>query len=410
MGKKRDILFLCQFFYPEYISSAQLPYDTVMALSQAGFSVDVLCGYPQEYLDGGQIPRTEQLGDVTIRRLKYIQMDRSGFLGRLVNYASFTAMVLLRLAAMARYRAVVVYSNPPLLPWVASWAKVLFGTKLVFVSYDLYPEVATVTGTLRQGNLICRLMEHINRCVGRRCDQVVSLSSEQRAYILAHRPVAPEQVRVIPNWDPERPEPPLDSLPDKQGKFLVSYFGNMGTMQDMQTILDAIRHLKDRQDMIFLFAGHGNKMDQLRQVVASEGLSQVQIVPFLHGQAFQQALAASDCALVSLEKGATGLCVPSKTYCYLRHGIPLAAIMDPCDIVADIQAGAGVWVRNGEGARLAQHIAALAADPARRAAMADTCRRLYTQRYSAQMGTQAYCTLFRELLGPRTEEKRRGST
>ena len=57
MGKKRDILFLCQFFYPEYISSAQLPYDTVMALSKAGFSVDVLCGYPREYLDGGQIPR-----------------------------------------------------------------------------------------------------------------------------------------------------------------------------------------------------------------------------------------------------------------------------------------------------------------------------------------------------------------
>lgn len=400
MGKKRDILFLCQFFYPEYISSAQLPYDTVMALSKAGFSVDVLCGYPREYLDGGQIPRTEQLGDVTIRRLRYIQMDRSGFLGRLVNYFSFTMMVLLRLFTMGRYQAVVVYSNPPVLPWVASWAKALFGTKLVFVAYDLYPEVATVTGTLRQGNLICRLMEHINKCVYRRCDQVVSLSSEQQAYILAHRPVTAEKVRVIPNWDPERPEPPLANAPDKKGTFLVSYFGNMGTMQDMQTILDAIRHLKGRQDIAFLFAGHGNKMDQLRQVVQDEGLSQVQIVPFLHGQAFQQALAASDCALVSLEKGATGLCVPSKTYCYMRHGIPLAAILDECDIVRDIQAGAGLWVRSGEGSRLAQELAALAQDPQRRAAMAETCRSLYTQRYSAQLGTEAYCKLFRELLGP----------
>lgn len=400
MGKKRDILFLCQFFYPEYISSAQLPYDTVMALSKAGFSVDVLCGYPREYLDGGQIPKTEQLGDVTIRRLRYIQMDRSGFLGRLVNYFSFTMMVLLRLFTMSRYQAVVVYSNPPVLPWVASWAKALFGTKLVFVAYDLYPEVATVTGTLRQGNLICRLMEHINKCVYRRCDLVVSISSEQQVYILAHRPVAAEKVRVIPNWDPERPEPPLTHVPDKKGKFLVSYFGNMGTMQDMQTILDAIRHLKDRQDIAFLFAGHGNKMDQLRQVVQDEGLSQVQIVPFLHGEAFQQALAASDCALVSLEKGATGLCVPSKTYCYMRHGIPLAAILDECDIVRDIQAGAGLWVRSGEGSRLAQELAALAEDPQRRAAMAEICRSLYTQRYSAQLGTEAYCKLFRELLGP----------
>ena len=31
MRRKRDIVFLCQFFHPEYISSAQLPYDTVKA-------------------------------------------------------------------------------------------------------------------------------------------------------------------------------------------------------------------------------------------------------------------------------------------------------------------------------------------------------------------------------------------
>ena len=39
---KKDILFLCQFFYPEYISSAVLPFDTAKALHQAGFSVEVL--------------------------------------------------------------------------------------------------------------------------------------------------------------------------------------------------------------------------------------------------------------------------------------------------------------------------------------------------------------------------------
>ena len=165
MKKKKDILFLCQFFYPEYISSAQLPYDTVLALQAAGFSVDALCGYPREYSDGADIPTREEVNGIHIHRLKYIQLDRSGFLGRLVNYFSFTFMVLLHLFEIARYKAVVVYSNPPILPWIASWAKVLFGTKLVFVAYDLYPEVATRTGTLGEGSVICRLMDHINKCV-----------------------------------------------------------------------------------------------------------------------------------------------------------------------------------------------------------------------------------------------------
>ena len=35
---KKDILFLCQFFYPEYISSAVLPFDTcLLYTSFAGF-------------------------------------------------------------------------------------------------------------------------------------------------------------------------------------------------------------------------------------------------------------------------------------------------------------------------------------------------------------------------------------
>lgn len=400
--KKKDILFLCQFFYPEYISSAQLPYDTVLALREAGFSVDVLCGYPREYSAEADVPVKETVNGVNIRRLKYIQLDRSGFLGRLVNYFSFTFMVLLNLFRLAKYRAVVVYSNPPILPWIASWAKVLFGTKLVFVSYDLYPEVATVTNTLREGNMICRLMNHINKCVFRRCDHVVALSSEMKDYILAHRDIEGERVTVIPNWYKDQGEAPASRENNRfretvKGRFVVSYFGNMGTMQDMQTILGAIRELK-KENVFFLFAGHGNKMEDLKKIVEEEGIENIAIHQFLHGQDFQDALAISDCALVSLEKGATGLCVPSKTYSYMMQGIPLLAIMDEGDIVRDIEAGAGKWVRNGEETALADAIRAMRDDPEVHRAMGKTCRALYLEKYTTEICTKEYVSLFRRLL------------
>ena len=265
MKKKKDILFLCQFFYPEYISSATLPYDTARALKASGYSVDALCGYPREYAHNTEVPRKEEVDGIRIHRLKYIQLDRKGFLSRLVNYFSFTFLVALHLAEMAKYKTVVVYSNPPILPWVASWAKALFGTKLIFVAYDLYPEVATRTGTLREGNIICRLMEHINQCVYRRADAVVALSSEMREYIINNRPIAPERVPVIPNWYEDKGAIPLDRCQNSfaditKGRFTVSYFGNMGTAQDMETIGGAIRLLKENNDIFFLFAGHGNKL------------------------------------------------------------------------------------------------------------------------------------------------------
>lgn len=408
MRKKKDILFLCQFFYPEYISSAQLPYDTVCALRDAGFSVGALCGYPREYSEGGAIPVREDRDGISIHRLRYIQLDRSGFLGRLVNYFSFTLMVLLHLWEIAGYKAVVVYSNPPILPWIASWAKVLFGTKLIFVSYDLYPEVATRTNTLRQGNMICRLMDHINKCVYRRADQVVALSSEMRDYILKSRPISPDRVSVIPNWfaDQDSREVRADNrFKDlAEGRLVVSYFGNMGTCQDMGTILGAIRLLRENEKVFFLFAGHGNKMEKLKTILAEEQLPNAKIFDFLHGQDFLDALAVSDCALVSLGRGITGLCVPSKTYSYMMQGIPLLAIMDESDIVRDIESGCGAWVRNGEFDKLAAAILDMGASPEKREAMRRRCREIYLEKYTTEICTKKYADLFDSLLNG-TKEK-----
>ncbi len=401
MKHKKDILFLCQFFYPEYISSATLPFDTAVALKKAGFSVDALCGYPKEYAVEKAVPLCEEAEGVGIRRVKYIQTGRKGFLGRIINYFSFTFMVLLNLWRIRDYRAVVVYSNPPVLPWVAALAKALFGTRLIFVAYDLYPEIAVNTGALRQGSLICRMMEFINRSVYRRADAVVALSGEMKDFIVANREIAPEKIHVIPNWYQDQPSEDVSGEENpfrKDGRFTVSYFGNMGTAQDMQTILDAIRLLKDAHQYRFLFAGHGNKMEALRQITREENLENVEIYDFLKGKDFRNALAAADCALISLERGLTGLCVPSKTYSYMMQGIPLLAIMDPGDIVRDIEAGAGKWVRNGEAHALAEQIRHMAENPREHSRMRQTCRELFLKKYTTQVCTAMYVDLLKEML------------
>ena len=397
--KKKDILFLCQFFYPEYVSSATLPYDTAVALKNAGYRVGALCGYPHEYSDGKELPLRENVDGIDIHRVKYLQMNRKNFIGRLVNYFSLTFMMFLHLFEMRQYKTVIVYSNPPILPWIASWAKVLFGTKLVFVAYDLYPEIAVNTATLRDGNIICRLMNHINKVVYKRADRVVTLSQEMTDYVVANRAVAPERVVAIPNWyaDQGEPNPNREGnsfLSVTKGRFTVSYFGNMGIAQDMQTIIDAIMELKDDRNICFLFAGHGNKVAALKQTIVEQGISNVYFYDFLRGKEFRDALEISDCALVSLEKGLTGLCVPSKTYSYMMQGIPLLAIMDRSDIVRDIEAGAGKWVKNGEGRELAQLICRMQQDPTAQEQMRRKCRDIYLEKYTTEICTKKYVEMF----------------
>ena len=405
LKQKKDILFLCQFFHPEYISSAQLPFDTAKALAHAGFSVDVLCGEPKEYYNGPKVPKTETVEGITIHRLRYLQPDRSHTWGRLVNYFSFTLSVFLHLGSLRNYRCALFYSNPPVLPWVASWAKKLFGCKLVFVAYDLYPELALRTGALRTGSSVEKLMSHINKAVYPRLDRVVALSTEMKAFLQENRAIDREHIAVIPNWYPDGGEPRRDLTgnrfaKDLGNKFVVSYFGNMGTIQDMDTILGAIRLLREDEGIFFLFAGHGNKLEALKQAITQEGLGNAQVLDYLHGKDYRDALEISGAALISLEAGTTGLCVPSKTYSYMMEGIPLLAIMDRCDIVSDIESGAGKAFHNGESELLAREIRAMRDDPQSVHAMGAHCRKLYLQKYTPEVCLSKYQTLFRELLGP----------
>ena len=90
-----------------------------------------------------------------------MRLSRRGRLGRLINYFSFTLSILLHIFERA-YQAVVVYSNLPVLPIAAILANRLFKTKIVFVSYDVYPEVVYASGSPRENSVIAKGMQRIN--------------------------------------------------------------------------------------------------------------------------------------------------------------------------------------------------------------------------------------------------------
>lgn len=409
MKEKRDVLFLCQYFYPEYVSSATLPYDTAKALVKAGFSVSALCGYPNEYNKDGEVPVEEVHEGIKIKRLKYLQLKRSNFIGRLINYFSFTFAVFLRFLSLRNYKSIIVYSNPPVLPLIAAWASRLFKTKMIFVSYDIYPEMAHITKSISENGLISRMMQFINKRIYKNVNKVVALSNEMKEYLLQHREQLKEQqVEVIPNWYDAKPIEDasnsywnnkfVDLKPSEN--LIVSYFGNMGICQDLDTILEAIRRLKNNDEIRFAFAGHGNKMDQLRKSIKEEHLDKAVVYDFLHGQDFQDALNISDVFLVSLFDGLTGLAVPSKTYSYMMAGKPVIAIMGVhSDISKDLlENKAGFAMEVGEVEKLVNSILDLKKDKQLRTDMGFNIRRVFEDKYTTSKATLKYVDMMNKVL------------
>ena len=405
---EKDVLFICQYFYPEYISSATLPYDTAIALCDSGLSVDVLCGFPKEYNLNKKVSLKETHEGLGIKRLKYLHMNRSTFQGRVVNYFSFTISVLTKFLSFRKYKFIFVYSNPPILPIVAYLANMLFSIKIIFVCFDVYPEIAIRTNMISKNGLISKAMKIINNSVYSRITKVVALSYDMKEFLLNNRSQLDDsKVIVIPNWFEDKSGFDIKSSYKNNlfkdiktsGKLVISYFGNFGTAQDTQTLMCAIRKMKNDSSVVFMFAGHGNKLPKIKEEVEQEDLRNVYIYDFLHGQDYQDALNLSDIFIVSLESNLTGLAVPSKTYSYMMAGKPIISIMSKnTDISNDLtNYEAGFSIDVGDVSNLISVIYSLKNNQEKRLNMGTKARELYEEKYTKEKCTAKYVSLIKNL-------------
>lgn len=405
---RKDILFLCQFFYPEYNSSATLPFDTAEYLANNGYSVDAMCGYPKEYTKQKGIPSRACINGVRIHRLRYLQSARGGKIGRLINYFSFTLSALVHLPKLRNYRVVIVYSNPPVLPIVPILANAIFGTKFVFVAYDIYPEVAYASHSLEPGGMIDKVMKSINHQLYKRASRIIVLTEEMRQFVLQHRAeVDASRVSVIPNWAHEGTlavtKEAYQHFGYTEGTFIVSYFGNMGICQDIETLLTAMQRLKDDEQIQFLIAGHGSKLPALRET--TKDFRNVKIMNFLLDDEFEQALAISSCGIVSLEKGLTGTCAPSKYYSYLQSGCPVIVISEENSYLAiDVIAQKiGYAVANSDADYLVTVIRKLYRDNSVRTAMSHQAYSVYREHYDKAQAMKEYNELIMSVYSEQLE-------
>ncbi|MEN6414764.1 MAG: glycosyltransferase family 4 protein [Veillonellales bacterium] len=335
---------MCQYFYPEYVSSATLPTELAEDLVMDGLTVDVLCGYPKEYYDGKNIPRNERYNGINIHRVKYTRFNNKNKIGRITNFCSFFIAILMRSFNLFKYKCILVYSNPPLLPLIPYVVSRLSKVKFVFVAFDLYPDNALVMRAIKKGGIIEKIMHFINKKVYKYADSVVAIGTEMKQYMISHGiAINPEIINIIPNWySEEKLSSPIlisDEFRRLREKwpFIVLYSGNMGACQDMETILKTVSRFKNNENIFFIFTGHGNKLEYVKRYININGINNAKVYGFLLGTDYSDVLNIADVCLVSLEKGIEGLGVPSKTYGYFAAGKPVLAIMSyETDIVKNL--------------------------------------------------------------------------
>ena len=353
--KPLRLLIVTQHYHPETMATGRRARELAEDFAAAGHHVTVLTGQPNHPASVGRGVRRQPAVErpaprLEIRRVSVLSDPGAAHHRRLLTYASFAGAAVIR-GVLARRRFAAVIAISPLPTGVA--AAIIAATRrapLVFDLQDVWPESATIAGAVRQGPAY-GLLEWVERALYRRCTAVTVITHGFERRLVA-RGIDPARVHFIPNGvDTDLFRSNIAA--SKRPGYTIAFAGNMGLMQDLDTALDAAKLLAG-EAVRFILVGDGVRRPHVRQRVAAESISNVELLASQPREQIPGLLASADAALVCLiDRPLFEITIPSKVYEAMAAARPIL-----CGVAGETSAmveeiGCGVTYRPGEPASLA---------------------------------------------------------
>src|SRR5260370_36274213 len=185
----------------------------------------------------------------------YVANDKSNIAKRILAYASFNVLSLLRGITLQKQDVILVPSPPLSNGVVADFIGRLRGTPFVYNVQDIWPDVAVRAGVLKNERAIERLKK-MESYVNRRAAKISVISEGFRRNLLA-KGVPEDKISVIPNFidtdfiTPEAKQNDFTRKHSLENKFVVLFAGNMRFSQVLELVLDAATLLEGNEQIKF---------------------------------------------------------------------------------------------------------------------------------------------------------------
>jgi glycosyltransferase involved in cell wall biosynthesis len=361
------VLIFSQYYYPEPIPK---PHELAEKLAEDGHEVCVLTGYPH-YPSGNLasgyklgLKMREKIRNIPVLRLFEMPYHNAKPVQRMLNYLSF--MFTAPLGAFLTPKVDVMYVwHPPLTIGLA--ALIISKIKRVPFVYDvqdIWGHFTVLSGMVKEGSLTIKMIRRLERFVSRQADHLIVQTEAGRAYFV-ERGVKEERISILPHWIDEQMFAEAGNIErdrlrqemNWQDQFIVLFAGNLGTVQGLESVVEAARRMPNGKARI-VFVGDGTDKPRLERIAlelkVGDKLQFVDRQPIERMPAF---MAAADALLINLKKSEfTKFVIPSKTVAYLASGKPI--LMSAGGASEDLikEARAGLTVEPDDSEMLAQAI------------------------------------------------------
>ena len=327
-----NILIITQHFPPERGAVRRLS-EFAQYFANNGINVSVLTAIPN-YPDGivpekyrGSFFYTEKIDNVRVYR-SYVLPASNRFPGkRMIGFIIFLFTAIINSFRIKGDFDIVLASTPPVTTPVAGWIiSKLRRAKLIIEIRDLQPESSEEFGNLKP-SIFTRVLKKLMHSLYRRADHIVPVTDGIAEYLKTIGLPESKITTIKSGVDKEFLEAHSNGIRRKYGwedKYIVLYSGTLGWAHSLETLIEAARQLIDQPDILFVFAGDGQKRQALEGMVRDYGLKNVRFIGLQPLESIPYFLKASDVLVHSMKDvPVTKGSLPTKLFEYMASGKPI---------------------------------------------------------------------------------------
>ena len=320
------ILVICQNYFPEQFRIT----DICEELVKRGNEVTVITGFPNYPL--GKIfegykdkkKRDEEINGVKVHRCFTIGR-RHGIIFRFLNYYSF-AISSKRYAKKIKDEYDVVFVNqlsPVMMANAGIAYKKKHNKKLVLYCLDLWPE-SLVAGGIKRSSPIYKHFHKVSERIYKSCDKILVTSKCFSDYFKDEFGI--ENTEYLPQYAEDIFSPEAcKKVPDE---FIdLMFAGNIGTMQSVETIIEAAKLTQDVENLRWHIVGDGSEIDNIKNL--AKELNNVYFYGRQPIDEMPRYYAMADAMLVTMKKDPIiSYTLPGKVQTYMAAGKPIIGAID----------------------------------------------------------------------------------
>ena len=332
-----NILIVSQYFWPENFRIN----DLALALDEAGHKITVLTGLPNypegEIYKGYKWKVTREIyKNINIIRVPIIPRGNASNIRLFLNYLSFAviASVSSPFLVKGNIDKIFIYGGSPLTKAIpAILLKKIKKAPVFLWVLDLWPESVFVNNRIKS-KVIFLLIKLMTRWIYKNSDYIL-LQSKAMFEPVIENGADNKKLIYFPSWAEDQflEEPNdfseksiIENLPNG---FYVSFAGNIGEGQDIETIIDAAEELKDQKSIHWIILGYGSKYDWLIRNIKDRDLKNVHALGKRPLVTMPMYFKFTNVLLASLKKkNIYALTLPGKVQSYMASAKPIIAMID----------------------------------------------------------------------------------